>query len=283
MSENRFNTVAIIDAIPGGEWNTARRLREDIMDTSMSLDAGSMIRYYRTESLNDLAASIVALVTEYKKGEMVPAIHVEGHGLVGERGFALPNGDQCRWEVFRDYITPLNVAMQLNLMVVLATCFGGSFVRAIRTTDPAPVWGLIGPTREITAGQVHGDFGAFYRTLFKTGSGGQAIQVLNERAIKGLYMRTTAEGFFLEVWKGYKRDYCSKDTMKTRVRRIYRQGKELKNGHHVSIGQLKRRLKKDESAHFSQYRDRYFMFDLYPSNRARFPITYKAAEEYASR
>jgi hypothetical protein len=283
MSESYINAVAIFDAIPEGELNTARKLREDIEIIATSLHNGPEVRYFRTESVSSLSDALTLILLEHKRVGLLPMLHIEAHGLAGEQGIAFPNRQYCTWETLKELITPLNIAMKLNLMVVLATCYGGSFASAIRVTDPAPVWGLIGPTREITAGQVQGDFGNFYRTFFLTASGSQAIDALNARAPKqSLYYHTSAEEFFLQVWRAYKRNCCSPKILSERARKMYRQAKASKDTKVPNIGELKRRLQREEPDSFARYRDIYFMYDIYPENQSRFAITYEKAEKYAS-
>ncbi len=146
MSENRFNSVAILDAIPEGELNTARRLREDLEVVAASLQVRLIIQYFRIETVAHLTDCIDSLLTSLGESGIMPMIHFEGHGYSDENRIASASGEPCTWEQLKELITPLNAAMGLNLLLVLAACYGGSFVRAIRTTDRAPVWGLIGPT-----------------------------------------------------------------------------------------------------------------------------------------
>lgn len=132
MSENRFNAVAI-----------ARLLRDDIEAVSASLVVGPTVRYFRVDTLACLVESIKSLQKDLQTCGLLPMIHFEGHGFSDESGIMLSRGDRCTWGRLKNLVTPLNVQMALNLMLVFAACHGGSFVRAITTTDRAPVWGLI--------------------------------------------------------------------------------------------------------------------------------------------
>lgn len=133
------------------------------------------------------------------------------------------------------------------------------------------------------AGQVQGDFGAFYRTFFETLSGSKAVEALNANAPKGLYYLTTAERFFYNVWRRYKQVLCSEGKIAERARDMYRRAKTEHLPKSPSVGQLKRMIRSREKDLFERYRDIYFMYDLYPSNRSRFPVTHKEAEAYAAR
>ena len=139
MSESRSNAVAILDAIPDGELNTARILRDEIEPilAFLDLEPRRVVKYFRIESLDSLTDALVSLRGEHGSNGLRPVLHIEGHGF-GEQGIASPNGC-CTWEQLKKLITPLNMATQLNLLVVLATCYGGSFASAITTTDRAPV------------------------------------------------------------------------------------------------------------------------------------------------
>ena len=85
------------------------------------------------------------------------------------------------------------------------------------------------------------------------------------------------------MWAKYKKEACSKEEIDKRVRKMYRIAKSKDLQRTPSIGQLKRLLRSKESTLFEKYRDTYFMYVIYDSNRTRFPVTYKKAEIYASR
>ncbi len=62
--DGRFNSVAILDAIPNGEWNTARRLLDDLKDIAGYTAMGLHVRYFRVESTKDLQLAATSLVKE---------------------------------------------------------------------------------------------------------------------------------------------------------------------------------------------------------------------------
>jgi hypothetical protein len=167
------------------------------------------VRYVRVDTLADLEAGISSLVDEARDHGLKPWLHLEGHGTADETGFHVANGDHCTWVMLKDFITPLNIVSGFNLLLILATCFGSSFVRAIRTVDRAPILGLIGPKSEVKTGEVERGFVAFYRTFFEASSLRVAIEMLNSTVPDGLYYRTSAKHFFYDVWVSYKRDQCT--------------------------------------------------------------------------
>ena len=228
MSDSKVNGIVILDAVPKGELNTAIRLKEEIEDIACYFTAGLQVRYIRAENIESLETGILNILDEIERNGLLPWIHLDGHGLTDQSGFVLADGSQCLWRKLKELITPLNVAADFNLMLILATCFGGSFASAIDTTDRAPVLGLLGPTKEVSVGHVESSFPAFYKVFFKTFSLEKAREELNKRSSRNLYYGTTAEQFFYTVWKGYKIDYCSNEMLNKRAREIYREAKRKK-------------------------------------------------------
>jgi len=279
MFKNIVNGIVILDAIPEGELNTARRLKHDLLDLSYTLDKRLEIRYFRLEMFNDITKAISSILKEVKDGGLIPWLHLEGHGSVDESGFQLASGDNCSWENLKKAITPLNIATDLNTLLILATCYGGTFTNAISTTDRAPVSGLIGPIREVKSGEVEKGFIALYKTFFVKFSLKEALIALQNTAPECLYYRTTAERFFYEVWCSYKKTQCTKSELHNRAKRMRKEAKNLQAMEQLpSIGFLKRLLAKKEPELFDKYRDRYFMYDISNTTKERYPVTYKDAE-----
>lgn len=189
----------------------------------------------------------------------------------------MANGAAVTWNEIKNELIPLNEAMRLNLMLVLAACYGATFIRAMSTIERAPVWGVIGPTTKVGAGEIQSAFGAFYAAMFRGEGASAAINALNENGgVK--YYRTSAERFFYEVWCRYQKENCSSSKLTERARSIRKKAKaDRRIPKMPSIGHLKRRLKSSESGLFEKYRDTYFMIDRYPENSTRFKVTYSEA------
>lgn len=283
MGDDRFNCVAILDAIPDGELNTAHHLHEDLQDIASYVAKGLEVRYFRIETPRNIEDAIASLAHEAEANGLKPWLHLEAHGAKDHSGFATADKSYCTWHNLKALVIPLNIATNLNVVIVLATCYGGSFTKAITTTDRAPVLAVIGPTRQISAGHVDTDFPSFYKTFFGTGSLKEAVAALTANVQASFYFRTTAEQFFYDVWANYKANHCSDTEIKLRARRLYRLLKRERSAQAPSIGQIKRLFRSNEERLFEKYRDSYFMYDLFPENRSRFPVTYKKAESYASR
>ena len=278
MANSQFNAIVILDAIPKGEFNTARRLHEDLLDIASYIHEGLEIRFVRIDTIDDLRLGLTNIFNEITHNGLKPWLHLEGHGLQDESGFALANGLPCSWIEFKNIITPLNIALGLNLVVVLATCFGGFFASALHPVDRAPVLGLIGPTKAITTGEAHRAFPAFYKTFFESLSLPLALKALDAGTPKGLYLRTTAEQFFYAVWAGYKRKYSTVEEIEKRAHRIQLKLLEQNFAIIPNIRKIMQDSYVQESKSFEKIRNTFFMYDINGQNRERFPVTYKKAE-----
>lgn len=283
MTEGRFNTVVILDAIPEGELNTASHLREQLRDIADYHIEGLHTRYYRIEKSGDVPEVLSKLQSDAESQGSKPWIHLEGHGLNDESGFLTADGKPYSWHDLKLGLVPINTATNLNVVLVLAACYGGSFVRAIDTTDRAPVLGLVDPMRELAAHDIHVDFRAFYDELFLGESLASAVAKLTARTGDSLYYRETAESFFFAAWANYKNNYCTKDILHQRARKLYRRAKKTDGQRAPSVGSIKRLLVSREPENFEKFRDTYFMYDLDSDNRTRFPVRYRDVEEYANK
>ena len=276
MSDNLFHAVAIFDAVPMDELQTARRLREDLRDLAMAFSPTPEILYFRIENHQQFIDAIRDLHRMVVSRGAFPLLHFEGHG--SETGLFAANRDQVSWLELKNELIPLNEAMRLNLMLVLGACYGATFISAMQTVERAPVGGIIGPTGEVEAGDVQASFGSFYGAIFRGEGASAAITALNTSNAGYRYYRTSAQEFFLKVWCQYQKHYVSKSKLQERARQMRKKAKREGQLINVpSIGKLKRRLKSSEQHYFEKYRDTYFMFDLYPENRKRFQITYSQA------
>jgi hypothetical protein len=281
MIDNRFNSVVILDSIPTGDSNTAWRLYEDIEICAVAYAPTPGLSYFKIENRWSFFNCLEQLRLQNEKRGVFPLLHIECHG--DEDGLQFADGSLISWESLKEALIPLNVAMRLNLMIVLVSCFGGAFIKALRLSDRAPVWGLIGPSQKISSGEVEPHFGIFYRTLFSTGSPRATVDALNQSISRhNLYIRTTAEGFFYRVWRKYKEGQCTPQKLKARARRMRERAKELKIMPLEKVSEYKKKLVRDESKAFNKFRDTYFMYDLYPENQQRFSVTYKKAEAFDS-
>lgn len=275
VNAGKFNYVLIIDSLQPGDPNSARRLHEDI-DLLMAANPPTPgADRKKIETKADLFALLSNVERLAIEEQLLPLLHFECHG--NEDGIQLADGSPLAWKDLKPYLTAINVATKLNLMVVMSSCSGGGLTQSLELSDRAPVWGLIGPTRAISFGESEAHFGAFYREMFRTASPAAGVNALNKQAEEGLYWRTTAEGFFYAVWNAYKTRLFTPEQLERRAVRMQKRAAVL--GRPVlSKSEMLQKLIKSEPDSFDAFRNKFFMIDLFPHHMDRFDVTYEKAE-----
>ncbi|MGZ8214579.1 MAG: hypothetical protein ACXWTP_08775 [Methylosarcina sp.] len=201
-------------------------------------------------------------------------LHVECHG--NEDGFQFADGSSADWVELKKPITDLNVATGLNLMITVAACTGGALAKVVSINDRAPFWGLIGPTKILTAGDLEKAYRALYLTLLSAKSPAKAVEAMDAVTTPGSFWRTTAQDIFEKVWANYRKEHCSPEVLDVRAERMKAQLQQLLSGTPPSTEKIKSDLVDYEPKAFERYRDTYFMCDIVPEHVARFPVEYVA-------
>ena len=267
MSSNRFNKILVIDSIPGDETNTAKRLFEDIETYTGAFPDSPFPEYIRVESADDLLDVLSQCTKLAISNNIYPMLHIECHG--NEDGLQFADKSILDWSELKNPLVKLNVAMKLNLMVVVAACLGAAIVKTVTFTDRAPFWGMIGPIDKAMPSELETPYRALYQTLISEMSPAKAIAAFEEVAKEGLYWRTTAQGLFMKTWERYKTDFCTKEALDKRLKRMQQQVP------HYSKKELLKMLQESEPKSFERFRNAFFMCDKFPENSKRFPVEYK--------
>ena len=272
MDTNRFNQIIVIDSIPVGELNTAKRLVEDLETYANAYSPSPAVQYVRIESGDEFIEQIFKCRKDVVERDIVPMLHIECHGY--EDGFQFANGSLANWEELKLPITELNIATRLNLMIAVAACTGGALAKILRMSDRAPFWGLIGPTKILSASELEKAYHSLYLTLLDTKSPEKAVKAMDIATEPGTFWRTTAQGLFEKGWARYKQEYCSAEALEVRAKRMRERLEKLSENSLPTVKELKQRLVNHEPKAFERFRATFFMCDLFPDHQTRFPLQY---------
>lgn len=124
----------------------------------------------------------------------------------------------------------INVACCFNLLVVAGACEGLGLAVILQALDRAPVWGILGPTRTVTAGELDDGHRAFYRTLYETCDFTPALDAMNLSVTAGdrPFVLFGAQWFFAQVMRGYFDRYSTEDAIAERVKKAAPREKALR-------------------------------------------------------
>ena len=274
MDSNRFNQILVVDSIPAGELNTAKRLFDDLRTYASAHSPSPAVQYLRVENGDEFIQCIQECRKRAEELDVIPMLHVECHG--DEDGFQFADGSFADWDELKLPITDLNVATRLNLMIAVAACTGGALAKVVRMSDRAPFWGLIGPTKSLTAGDLEKAYRALYLTLLSTKSPAKAVEAMDAATVPGLFWRTTAQSIFEKVWSSYKKEYCNPEVLDVRAERMRQRLQQLSATTLPSAEQIKSHLVNHEPKAFERFRSAFFMCDIVPEHSSRFPVEYVA-------
>jgi hypothetical protein len=269
-----FNEIHILQSLPIGE-RTGPALRTSIL---LSIpDAATRVHLSDLVDKQALRSKLVALAANLEDHGIIPVLHFECHG--SEDGLHLASSELVTWDELRDLLTPLNIACGLNLFVSLAACHGDRLATAIRLTEPAPVWGLLGPRTVEKSGFLSTFFCTFFVHLLKYNDPRAALVA----AGGGTHLEDkplvlwTAVYFFVLAFRGWQLQYgteariaASAERLATRVQ----QQKGLPDEARIDLARDYSRTLSDHESHFARFVRIYLMLGLFPDNEARFGLTW---------
>lgn len=271
-----FNQILILDSIPAGELNTAVRLYEAVAAIARDIDEAPAVVPLRIDSWGHFQHVIGQCTELARRDPYVPLLHLECHGSQEVLQFA--DGSQASWTEIKEALTPLNIATRLNLVAVISACDGSALAGAVRVTERAPVWGLIGPNRKMFASDLETAFIAFYETYLRTESSEEAADAMRATDCEGTFMVMSSEAIYRIVLAAYRANYGSREVCLERARNMLAQAQEQGIELPQSAEEIAEMMERLDPEIIEEYRRKFFMIDLYPEHAERFmpPVTLPA-------
>jgi len=272
IDTNRFNKILAIDSIPHNDYNSAKKLFEDIEMYSNIYTPSPAVEYVRIISWKDLIQCIDQCKKHAEENDVIPMLHIECHG--NEDGLRLADYSFASWYELKKPFTDLNISTGLNLMIAVSACTGGALAKSLTLSDRAPFWGLIGPTSPLNFEDCESIYRKFYSTLLSTKSPAKAIENMNKVSKNHPFLMTPSQKLFEQIWKNYIEEYCTPEAMKNRASRMRQQMIDSGKYPLPDIEELKTRLKDQHPEAFKHFREKFFMCDIFPEHWDRFQVDY---------
>ena len=158
-------------------------------------------------------------------------------------------------------------------------CQGVALAEVIKIDDRAPVWGVLGPTRVVSAGELEDAHLAFYRTLYRTRDYTPALQAMNDTVPAGdrPFFLFGAEWMFRQVMRGYFKRYSTEEAITARVEKAAARARQ--NG--MAEDEILRRCETfreglcNQRRHLDLVKPHFFAEDLWPGNATRFSVSFE--------
>ncbi|MBO9855816.1 MULTISPECIES: hypothetical protein [Xanthomonas] len=259
----KFNQILFLDSLPEGE-NTAARLYADVSDWAYVMEQTPAIVFRRVPSAQafiDLLRECAELAAQQP---YVPLLHIECHGR--EEGLAFADGSQLTWADMKPAFVALNTATRLNLIVIVAACFGGSIGGSARVEERAPFWAFLAPKREIGAGILEDGLSVFYQTLLRTRTSEQAMAALRATEAGKEFWQISAHTIFQMIVKEYEENHLTDGAVQQQAARL--RAMAAQQGAIWSQAQVEAKIR--DPAIFERFRQTFFMIDIFPEHAERF-------------
>lgn len=273
-----FDSIHVIESLRCSDRKTGSELVSNVLwpiVVSKKLDIRVELHVPITK--DQFVHTLIEIAAESRSRRGSPILHIEAHG--DEAGIQVSSYERISWTELKAALTEINTLSQLNLLVVMVACKGAHLVRILWPTDRAPVWALIGPTKDITEEDAHTDFASFYNEFLTTFDGRAALEALNQKKVGGgtwRYQYYPARYFFRSVYHKYLLDLTSETALCQReegiVADVLASRPELRR-YEADLRTRVQRDLRDHQTHFERAKNHFFMLDLYPDNRNRFPLT----------
>lgn len=172
----QLSGIEIIDSLKSTERPTAKTLYSAV-ETICKDKPGAICNYRYTHSPVDVLDAIVAIRDDVLRTGKFPCLHIEAHGA--PEGIKLADDNWLTWEELRPYLSALNCATRLNLVVTMAACKGAHLDTLFALGERAPALVMIGPMWDIDDGPLERAMVAFYSSAFTKGDGTRAWRSMN--------------------------------------------------------------------------------------------------------
>jgi len=263
----------MLDCLAKGDRPTGKNLYNTVWENAQ-LSGRAKAKRVKCKSASDFSYAL-EIIEKRALDNKLPLIHIEAHGSENRDGIVMPNRDLVVWEKMAKPIQKTNIASGVNLMLVMASCYGleAMWVAGVIGFKKAPFYALIGPKEKIYDRELELAFKEFYRELIFSLQINEALEAANSeltsvpRNIKILPIEDLWEFAFSNSTYTNRENRHRREELLTRLM----QTKEISN---LGVNSARRLVRKyDDYELMSQAVKRsYFCVDSFPENVERFNI-----------
>jgi len=258
-----MNSVLVIESLNNPN-STKKLYREEIAENCAS--KGITSKYFSVKNKTELLSLLKNLANN--KERLFPLIHFATHG--DENGLKLKE-DKVLWSELIDPITNLNKAAKNNLVLNMAACYG-AFSINLYNADRAPYYFMFGPQKDINEIELENHLANFYKSYINQLNLLEAFKFMKEQNgnTKVPFQVDSCVFMHQRVWK-LVLDEIEKGSAR---HELLNELKLISKGENYDT--LKNELLYKEDIikmyknNYYEFKDKFFMIDLYPDLAERF-------------
>lgn len=273
-----FNKVYVIQALKKGEFQTGRRLYVEIIKPGSLSDTDLHTEFFESETAKEFIKILDLIREDAARFDFGPLLHIEAHG--NPDGLVMPTGEMVEWETIVPVLVSINRHCRFNLLLILAACRAGYFIKKLIPPNPAPVWSLIAPSQDISPQALFNAFSEFYKNFLPNLDGREALHEMWKHVDGGSRKigYFSSQLLFKIAFDSYEKTYNSEFAAKSRVNdlmcQILEENPAMKPQKDKVIRDLLSMIH-DNRAHFDRSKASFFMAEEFPEVYQRMELTYE--------
>lgn len=185
--------MVVIQSLFDGDRPTGKELFHDII-SRRCMQTQKASYFYDPETKAEFLKVMLEVCANVLHDDLFPILHFEMHG--NPQGLVLKSNEIVPWNELQHYCRLMNIQLNNQLIITLATCYGSWIWKMIDVTLPAPYWGYIGPKETIGGGTLMEDFQGFYDSLLTRESLDDALKELKDNGTRDKYIYLHCKGIF---------------------------------------------------------------------------------------
>ncbi|MDF7815313.1 hypothetical protein [Hymenobacter sp. YC55] len=212
----RYNKIWVVESLPKDEPQTGSTLYRDLLRRRTGQMPAVSCELVQVPTKRNLCRFLKRVVDYVQKKTQLPFLHFEMHG--NPKGLELASGEVMPWSELANYFRNINIATRNNLMVSLATCYGGFMFGEISPVIEAPFCGVIGTFSRVPQREVEEGFYEFFESLLSRDGLDNAVVALNSaNPDNPKFQFISAEGVFESVRRDIRKSYSDAEFMRAKI------------------------------------------------------------------
>lgn len=261
----KYNLILFIESLSLEEADHTNRIYKQIIEPNC-LQNQIACQYIHIKRKSELF-SILQEICDIEN-EVFPIIHIACHG--NEDGIKLID-DFVKFEEIRELVTKINIKSRNHLYLIMAMCHG-SFAIKLYAKLRAPFYCMFGPQRDISGSLLDQLLEHFYQNLMQTNDPITALQYTkskNNDEPLPFQISTCMEMFELlnDITKELSQSGKGRHQLLNTFKEMH--GKELPYELKSKL-QYPEQIEKLYKKQIDDFKNKFFMIDLYPINKTRF-------------
>ncbi|MDI1316264.1 hypothetical protein [Flavobacterium sp.] len=196
-----IRNIIIIQSLNGNEKPTGKEIYEDLIAPYIKYRQVEKIKmnyaFHDIQTKNHFLEILKFYIVNapYQVGGIL--IHFEMHGAENLTGLILADNSLVLWEEMVDLLREINIISKNNLYITMATCFGRMMYKGVDQRKKSPYSGYFSASKEVTVGEIMGDFRIIFEALLESGNFIKAHFRLEEEGSKKFFYMDSKRVFEL--------------------------------------------------------------------------------------